>query len=349
MSNDAGGIMGTDEELEGLDLSGGAGGALFQRPDKKRSTAKNAPSAKPKTNDEAKPKSEKLKTGAPKSTNSKKSTHINEGRNSSSLQRIPVDKIQPWKLADRPEDEFGDMDDLIASIKADGQTVPGLVRPATKGNGYELIYGRRRWEACRELGIDFWAIVKPLSDQEAFVAQANENMRRNNLSGWARCLSYRKAIDQGLFKDIAALARGLGVPREQVSNVMIYERLPEPIRLKVGDWQHVGIQTAKAIQSLWGKPENEHTLLEASEGIRSGKYGPAKLKRLCQIQGAEEKREVTAERVRGSSGAEYFSISRGAKGELNISVLQAGKNLMDTKEIRDALLRIFEERAKEKA
>ena len=70
---------------------------------------------------------------------------------------------------------------LKASISRSGQRVPILVRPRD-GDRYSLIYGRRRLEACRELGIKVRAIVTEMDGDQALRDQLLENQERRDLS-----------------------------------------------------------------------------------------------------------------------------------------------------------------------
>ena len=74
-----------------------------------------------------------------------------------------------------------DIESLKASIAKNGQRVPILVRPL-EGDRYSLIYGRRRLEACRELGIEVRAIVTEVEGDQALRDQLLENQERRDLS-----------------------------------------------------------------------------------------------------------------------------------------------------------------------
>jgi ParB family transcriptional regulator, chromosome partitioning protein len=76
---------------------------------------------------------------------------------------------------------------LKASISRSGQRVPILVRPLD-GDRYSLIYGRRRLEACRELGIKVRAIVTEMDGDQALKDQLLENQERRDLSFIERAL-----------------------------------------------------------------------------------------------------------------------------------------------------------------
>ena len=75
----------------------------------------------------------------------------------------PSQIVSEGRLADRLAIEI---DGLKDSIAAHGQRVPVLLRPLD-GDRYGLIYGRRRVEACRELGLDVRAIVTEADGDQA--------------------------------------------------------------------------------------------------------------------------------------------------------------------------------------
>lgn len=80
-----------------------------------------------------------------------------------------------------------DIDGLRDSVARNGQRVPILVRPLGEDR-YSLIYGRRRLEACRSLGIKVRAIVTEMDGDQALRDQLLENQERRDLSFIERAL-----------------------------------------------------------------------------------------------------------------------------------------------------------------
>lgn len=98
---------------------------------------------------------------------------------------IDPDQIETsGRLDDRLQIEI---EGLKASISRNGQRVPILVRPL-EGDRYSLIYGRRRMEACRGLGIKVRAIVTEMEGDQALRDQLLENQERRDLSFIERAL-----------------------------------------------------------------------------------------------------------------------------------------------------------------
>jgi ParB family chromosome partitioning protein len=105
---------------------------------------------------------------------------------------IEPDSIETaGRLADRLQIEIAD---LKASISRNGQRVPILVRPLEEDR-YSLVYGRRRLEACRELGIKARAIVTEVDGDQAVRDQLLENQERRDLSFIERALVASALID----------------------------------------------------------------------------------------------------------------------------------------------------------
>jgi len=73
-----------------------------------------------------------------------------------------------------------DFENLKASLKANGQQVPVLVRK--KDGKYQLIAGFNRYKALKELKKPIIAIYKEVADEEAFIIAEIENLQRNDLS-----------------------------------------------------------------------------------------------------------------------------------------------------------------------
>lgn len=95
------------------------------------------------------------------------------------------------RLDDRLQIE---VEGLKASISKNGQRVPILVRPL-EGDCYSLIYGRRRLEACRDLGIKVRAIVTEMEGDQALRDQLLENQERRDLSFIERALVAAALLD----------------------------------------------------------------------------------------------------------------------------------------------------------
>ena len=141
--------------------------------------------------------------------------------------RDAVDAHQVWDLdpasiedarfADRLDPK--DVADLRASIEANGQTVPILVRRhPSLTDRYLLVYGRRRLEAIRasETVQKIRALIASLDDSAALRAQVSENTGRRDLSYIERALFAQELLDAD-FGNQAQIAEVLNATRSSIS------------------------------------------------------------------------------------------------------------------------------------
>lgn len=106
---------------------------------------------------------------------------------------LKIDEIIPWpnqprrKFATSNDTYDEDVDSLAESIKRDGLHQAILVRPV-KGEDdakkYQIVYGERRWLACKKLGYDLMpariVVNDNMSDEEAFKIAVTENWHRTD-------------------------------------------------------------------------------------------------------------------------------------------------------------------------
>lgn len=145
-------------------------------------------------------------------------------------------RIARSRFANRHESSFDgdDFQRLKREIEeAGGNVQPIKVRPVTSlaesELSYEIVFGHRRHEACRQLGIDVLAVVDNLDDRSLFVEMERENRERQDLSPWEQGVMYARALDQGLFASNRQLAAALGIDHSNVGKSLTLARLPEEV------------------------------------------------------------------------------------------------------------------------
>jgi ParB family chromosome partitioning protein len=117
---------------------------------------------------------------------------------------IDPSTVRMSAVMDRIDPSDG-LEELVASIREHGQKVPVLVR-RTQDGALEIVYGRRRLLACRELGQKVRATVMEMTEEEALIAQGVENNARQDPS----------FIERALF--VAGIIRELGKTDETRKN-----------------------------------------------------------------------------------------------------------------------------------
>lgn len=137
------------------------------------------------------------------------------------------------KWANRDERSFAGVDfqrlrDEIAS--AGGNVQPIKLRPVVAGGGdaqFEVVFGHRRFEACRQLGLPVLAVIDAIDDQTLFVEMDRENRQRKNLSPWEQGVMYRRALDDSLWPSNRKMAEALGVDLTNLGRAIALAELPE--------------------------------------------------------------------------------------------------------------------------
>lgn len=138
---------------------------------------------------------------------------------------------------------FDELKGEIAS--AGGNVQPIKVRPVSDG-GYEVVFGHRRLEACKQLGLPVLAMVDSIDDQALFVEMDRENRGRKDLSPWEQGVMYRRALTEGLFPSNRKLADAVGADLSAVGKALALADLPH----EVVD----AFPTPFEIQFRWSKP-----------------------------------------------------------------------------------------------
>ncbi len=151
------------------------------------------------------------------------------GDSQDSLQNLPIHSLQPGKYQPRLQMDETALDELTASIQAQGLMQPVLVRPIGLDK-YEIIAGERRWRASIKAGlVEIPALVREIADEAALAMALIENIQRENLNPLEEALGISRLIEEfGMTHEAAALA--LGKSRASVSNLLRLLSLSEPLR-----------------------------------------------------------------------------------------------------------------------
>ena len=149
------------------------------------------------------------------------------------LVKLPLDLLQRGRYQPRADMRTESLEELAASIKAQGVVQPIVVRPleelsAGGAQRYEIIAGERRWRAAQIAGLgEIPAIIRHIPDEAAIAVALIENIQRENLNAVeeARALE-RLIVEFGLTHQQAADA--VGRSRAGVSNLLrLLELAPE--------------------------------------------------------------------------------------------------------------------------
>lgn len=222
--------------------------------------------------------------------------------------------IEAGGVIDRLEHDEGDHGALIASIRDFGQQVPVLVRPHPETDGrYQIVYGRRRVLALRDLGQPVKAMIRDLDDRELVLAQGQENTARRDLSFIEKANFARQMRDAGYDRKIICAA--LHIDKTVVSRMLsVADRIPVAVIETIGSAPSVG-------RDRWlklGDLITEYDTTEAEAVTLS--YGPTSDQRFEALVTAitlpeRRRREARArpEQLRAADGRSLGEIKRGTK------------------------------------
>ncbi|MCL2807851.1 MAG: ParB/RepB/Spo0J family partition protein [Coriobacteriia bacterium] len=144
------------------------------------------------------------------------------------FREIPLNQISP--NPNQPRLDFSEerIRELESSIKKDGLLQPILVRPL--GDGYEIVAGERRWQACKRLEKEsIPAKILILDDVESQQIALVENLQRDNLNPIEEARGYRRLVDLSGCKQ-KDLAEAVSKSPVFISNAMRLLDLPEEVQ-----------------------------------------------------------------------------------------------------------------------
>jgi ParB family chromosome partitioning protein len=167
----------------------------------------------------------------------------------SPLRSIPIARIRPNPYQPRKEFNEEELRELQASLRTNGLLNPIAVRPASVGEGFELIAGERRLRAAAALGWpEISAIVKEIDDQTLLTLALVENLQRADLNPMEEAEGYRQLM-QNFSLTQAEVAEVTGKDRSTVANLLRLLHLPASVRRMVHERQ-ITLGHARALLTL---------------------------------------------------------------------------------------------------
>ncbi|TXG76298.1 MAG: ParB/RepB/Spo0J family partition protein [Rhodocyclaceae bacterium] len=149
---------------------------------------------------------------------------------------LAVSSMQPGKYQPRTRMDPGSLEELAASIKAQGIMQPILVRQVA-GERYEIIAGERRWRAAQLAGLDVVPVlIREIPDEAALAMSLIENIQREDLNPLEEAAGLQRLIEEfGMTHQQAADA--VGRSRPAASNLLRLLQLAKPVQelLMAGD------------------------------------------------------------------------------------------------------------------
>ena len=241
---------------------------------------------------------------------------------------------------DQPRTSFkqDEIEELAASIEKEGLLQPILVRKV--GQKYQIIAGERRWQACKQLGLEKVPIrVKNATDDKAIELALIENIQRSDLNPIEEAYGYKRLMERkGMTQTEVAQAVSKG--RSTIANALRLLELPEDAQQMLYE-EKITAGHARAILSVQtpsGRKKLTEKLIQEKLSVREAET----LARLFNGQAKAAMVRSTAAPV-----PDYFKrAAKTLRKELNTNVRiksVKGKNKVEIEfQDEDDLRRLFQ-------
>ena len=154
--------------------------------------------------------------GAPESSAEAAPHHLDE---------VPIELVHPNPNQPRMHFNKEELDELALSIEKDGLLQPILVRE--DADGYEIIAGERRWQACQLAGLKKVPVrIKEADDMKVLELALIENLQRSDLNPIEEAYGYKRMMERGN-RTQSEVASAVSKGRSTIANALRLLDLPE--------------------------------------------------------------------------------------------------------------------------
>jgi ParB family transcriptional regulator, chromosome partitioning protein len=255
---------------------------------------------------------------------------------------LDIDQLAPNHFQPRGQVDTARLDELTASIKANGVIQPIVVRRV--GDGFQIIAGERRWRAALKAGLRRVPVVVrevPEAQQRSVLEVALvENIQREDLNPMDEALAYRRlADDYHLTQE--EIAAAVGKDRATVANHLRLLKLPAEVQAEVAAGS-LSMGHARALLGLPSEAEQRRVGREVISRALSVRETESVVKRIVEapVRTAEPAApkpvdvhtRAAEERLRLTLGTKVRIVRRGARGRIEIDFVS-----------EDELIRLYEQ------
>ena len=168
--------------------------------------------------------------GLPQSKRMRHDAHfveeITSSRSESIGRMIDIRRIEP--NPHQPRRDFGDLSEMVASVKEKGILEPILVR--SHEGTYQIIAGERRYQAARTAGLQRVPCIEVDVDARGMLEiSLIENLQRLDLTAFEESAAIQRLCDQFRYTH-EEIARKLGKSRTVITEALSLNRMPEEIQ-----------------------------------------------------------------------------------------------------------------------
>ena len=210
-----------------------------------------------------------------------------EAEPKSAPSHLPLASIQANPMQPRTVFQADRLEELAASIRANGIIQPIVVREYQ--GGYQIIAGERRWRAAKLAGIiDVPVVVQDVADPRMLELALIENIQREDLNPIETAHAYER-LSRELGLSHEEIGRRTGKDRTSITNIVRLLKLPKEVQLLVAE-HRLTMGHARAILGL----PDATTQIQIAEKAAAQNLSVRQVEALVQ--------ELTADRPREGSG-----------------------------------------------
>ena len=229
---------------------------------------------------------------------------------------IEISKIHP--NPNQPRTEFDDeaLEELAASIRANGIISPITLRKISDDN-YQIIAGERRYRASKLVGLDkIPAYIRDVDDGQVMEMALIENIQREDLNAIEIALSYNSLVAT-LNLTQEALAERVGKKRATITNYLRLLKLPAEIQMGLKD-KKIDMGHARALVSV----ENPEQMLAIYAQVLAEGASVRRTEELVRSAASGESLEKLAKKEKQHTimPEEYDALCRELKDKFNAKV-----------------------------
>jgi ParB family transcriptional regulator, chromosome partitioning protein len=214
------------------------------------------------------------------------------------LRTIQIARIRPNPFQPRKTFDPQELQELEASLRANGLLNPIAVRPAPQGGGYELIAGERRVRAAARIGwTEIPAVVKQIDDRTLLTLALVENLQRADLNPMEEAEGYRQLMRDFALTQVQ-LAEAIGKERSTVANILRLLNLPASVQKMLYDRQ-LTLGHARALLTV----EDEQTMISLAREIVAQGWSVREVEEHARQGAPPRKRRKLKERAQSPDAA----------------------------------------------
>ncbi len=205
------------------------------------------------------------------------------------LVRLDPSDIEVTEYANRNKRfvETDSFHELKEDIRKNDVQSPIIVRKKAGFSGkFELVYGRRRLEACSQLSIMVKAQIIEADNKKLAILQEIENLHRQDITPFDRGRYYQLLIDKGHFDSQLSISSEFGLSQAEVSKLLKMNQLPDWIKVDICD-EGFAPKTKRLIEELsmlWFTSETKRPGIEENKALLK-----SQLSSLMQIEGVSDR------------------------------------------------------------